>query len=166
MNIASKARDIIINIVDLFYPIFSRFLSRETFLYLVCGGGNMVLDLVLYFISYNFILHKQILDLGFVAISPHITAFIMSFSITFPLGFLLAKYITFSQSDLKGHIQLFRYGVTVVMCILLNYVFLKLFVEYFHWYPTVSKAIATVIIAIYSYLSQKHYTFRQTRIEV
>lgn len=166
MNIASKARDIIINIVDLFYPMFSRFLSRETFLYLVCGGGNMVLDLLLYFVSYNFILHKQILDLGFVAISPHITAFIMSFSITFPLGFLLAKYITFSQSDLKGHIQLFRYGVTVVMCILLNYVFLKLFVEYFHWYPTVSKAVATVIIAIYSYLSQKHYTFRQTRIEV
>jgi len=161
MTIASKARDIIISIVDLFYPLFSRFLSRETFLYLVCGGGNMVLDLLLYFVSYNFILQKQILDLGFVAISPHITAFIMSFSITFPLGFLLAKYITFSQSDIKGHIQLFRYGVTVVMCILLNYVFLKLFVEYFHWYPTISKAIATVVIAIYSYLSQKHYTFKQ-----
>ena len=161
MTIVSKARDFINNIVDLFYPWFSRFLSRETFLYLVCGGGNMVLDLILYFVSNNFILHKQILDLGFVAISPHIAAFMMSFSITFPLGFLLAKYITFSQSDLRGHIQLFRYGVTVVMCILLNYVFLKLFVEYFHWYPTISKAIATVVIAIYSYLSQKHYTFKQ-----
>ena len=161
MNIVSKARDIIINIVDWFYPWFSWFLSRETFLYLVCGGGNMVLDLLLYFVSYNFILHKQILELGFVAISPHITAFIMSFCITFPLGFLLAKYITFSQSDMRGRIQLFRYGVTVVMCILMNYVFLKLFVEYFHWYPTISKAIATVIIAVYSYLSQKHYTFKQ-----
>ena len=121
----------------------------------------MVLDLLLYFISYNFILHKQILDLGFVAISPHITAFLISFSITFPLGFLLAKYITFSQSVIKGSVQLFRYGVTVFMCIFLNYVFLKLFVEQFHWYPTISKAVATVIIAIYSYLSQKHYTFRQ-----
>jgi len=161
MIIASKARDIIVCIVDWFYPYFSRFLSRETFLYLVCGGGNMVLDLLLYFISYNFILHKQILDLGFVAISPHITAFLISFSITFPLGFLLAKYITFSQSVIKGRIQLFRYGVTVFMCIFLNYVFLKLFVEQFHWYPTISKAVATVIIAIYSYLSQKHYTFRQ-----
>jgi len=161
MIIASKTRDIIVCIVDWFYPYFSRFLSRETFLYLVCGGGNMVLDLLLYFISYNFILHKQILDLGFVAISPHITAFLISFSITFPLGFLLAKYITFSQSVIKGSVQLFRYGVTVFMCIFLNYVFLKLFVEQFHWYPTISKAIATVIIAIYSYLSQKHYTFRQ-----
>ncbi|HEY3389025.1 MAG TPA: GtrA family protein [Prolixibacteraceae bacterium] len=161
MSFASKVRDIIIRIVDLFYPWFSRFLSRETFLYLVCGGGNMALDLLLYFISYNFILQKQILHLGFVAISPHITAFLISFCITFPLGFLLAKYITFSQSNLKGHIQLFRYGVTVVMCIFLNYTFLKLFVEYFHWYPTISKGVATIIIAIYSYLSQKHYTFRK-----
>ena len=126
MNIASKARNIVITIVDWFYPYFSRFLSRETFLYLVCGGGNMVLDLLLYFISYNFILHKQILDLGFVAISPHITAFIISFCITFPLGFLLAKYITFSQSDLRGRIQLFRYGITVVICILMNYVLSRL----------------------------------------
>ena len=161
MIIVSKARDVINNIIDWFYPYVSRYLSRETFLYIVCGGGNMVLDLLLYFVCYNFILHKQIIDLGFIAISPHISAFMMSFCITFPLGFLLAKYITFTQSDLKGHIQLFRYAVTVVMCILLNYVFLKLFVEYFHWYPTISKAVATVIIAIYSYLSQKHYTFKQ-----
>ena len=162
MIIASRARAIIVGIADRFYPWFSRHLSRETFLYLVCGGGNTVLDLLLYFISYNFILNKQILDLGFVAISPHITAFLISFSITFPLGFLLAKYITFSQSDLRGHAQLFRYGVTVVICILMNYVLLKLFVEQFHWYPTISKAVATVIIAIYNYLSQKHFTFRQT----
>ena len=165
MAVARKIRDVIVYILDWFYPWFSRYLSRETFLYLACGGGNMVFDLFLYFISYNFILHKQIVDFGFVAVSPYILAFIMSFCITFPLGFLLAKYITFTQSDLRGRIQLFRYGVTVVTCILLNYVFLKLFVEYFHWYPTISKSIATVIIAIYSYLSQKHYTFKQKRIK-
>lgn len=161
MAVAKKIRDVIVYILDWFYPWFSRYLSRETFLYLACGGGNMVFDLFLYFISYNFILHKQIIDFGFVAVSPYILAFIMSFCITFPLGFLLAKYITFTQSNLRGRIQLFRYGVTVVTCILLNYVFLKLFVEYFHWYPTISKSIATVIIGLYSYLSQKHYTFRQ-----
>jgi len=99
-------------------------------------------------------------ELGFVAISPHIAAFIMSFCITFPTGFLLNKYITFTQSDLRGHVQLFRYGVTVLMCIILNYLFLKLFVEFFGWYPTISKTITTVIVAIYSYFSQKHYTFK------
>jgi putative flippase GtrA len=160
MIIASKVRNIIIHIVDWFYPYFSRFIPRETFLYLACGGGNTVLDILLYFLFYNYVLDKQMLVLGFITISPHIAAFMMSFCITFPLGFLLAKYITFSQSDLRGRVQLFRYGVTVVMCIMLNYLFLKLFVEYFGWYPTISKTITTFLVAIYSYFSQKHYTFK------
>lgn len=162
MIIASKVRDFIVKIIDWVYPPFSRIIPHETFVYLVCGGGNTLLDIILYFISYNFILDKEMLNLGFITISPHIAAFMMSFCITFPLGFLLAKYITFSQSDIRGRIQLFRYGVTVVMCILLNYVFLKLFVEIFHWYPTLSKIATTVIVAVYSYLSQKHYTFKKS----
>lgn len=160
MVIASKVRNVIVKVADWFYPLFSRFMPRETFLYLMCGGGNTVFDIFLYFIFYNFVLQKHIVELGFVAISPHIAAFIMSFCITFPTGFLLNKYITFTQSDLRGHVQLFRYGVTVLMCIILNYLFLKLFVEIFGWYPTISKTITTVIVAIYSYFSQKHYTFK------
>jgi putative flippase GtrA len=84
----------------------------------------------------------------------------MAFCITFPTGFFLSKYITFSQSDLRGRIQLFRYGITVLMCILLNYIFLKIFVEYFGWYPTLSKIITTLIVVVYSYFSQKYFTFR------
>jgi len=155
-----KVRSIILSIIDIFYPYFSRFLPRETFVYAVCGGGNTVLDIFLYFIFYNFVLDKQMVELGLVTISPHIAAFMLSFCITFPLGFLLAKYITFTQSDLRGRVQLFRYGVTVGMCILFNYAFLKLFVEVFGWYPTASKVVTTILVAIYSYLSQKHYTFK------
>ena len=160
MIIASKVKEFIVTLAEWFYPPFSRILSRQTYLYLVFGGGNTVLDIFLYFIFYNFVLDKQILDLGFVSISPHIAAFVLAFCITFPLGFLLAKYITFTQSDLKGRVQLFRYGLTVAMCILQNYLFLKLFVEIFGWYPTVSKMITTAIVAVYSYISQKHFTFK------
>ena len=53
----------------------------------------------------------QIVHLGFVAISPHIAAFLIVFPMTFTSGFLLAKYVTFTASELKGRIQLFRYGL-------------------------------------------------------
>jgi putative flippase GtrA len=33
-------------------------------------------------------------------------------------------------------------------------------VQYFHFYPTISKIFATVIIVTFSFLSQKHFTFR------
>lgn len=93
-------------------------------------------------------------------ISAHVAAFLISFSISFPLGFSLAKYIVFTESNLRGRVQLFRYALLVGMCFLLNYVFIKLFVEYFHWFPTISKIVTTVIVAIFSYVSQRNFTFK------
>jgi putative flippase GtrA len=153
-------RDLIIRIVDWFYFPFLHFIPREIFRYAATGGVNTLFDLLFYFIFYRYILDKQIVDLGFVAISPHIAAFLMVFPITFLSGFILAKYVTFSASELRGRIQLFRYGVTVFGAIILNYVFLKLFVEYFGWYATFSKGVTTVIVVMYSYLSQRYFSFK------
>jgi putative flippase GtrA len=150
----------IIAIIDWLYRPFEKFIPAETFRYAICGGSNTAFDIVLYFINYNFILQKKILHLKYFSISPYIAAFLMAFCITFPTGFFLSKYITFSQSDLKGRIQLFRYGVTVLMSILLNYVFIKIFVEYGGLYPTFSKILTTGIVVVYSYFSQKYFTFR------
>ncbi|HUW06728.1 MAG TPA: GtrA family protein [Williamwhitmania sp.] len=153
-------RNWIIAIIDWFYKPFRKYIPLETFRYAACGGGNMVLDTILYFISYNFILKKEPVDLGFTTVAPHIAAFIMAFCISFPTGFLLNKYITFIQSELKSKIQLFRYGVIVVGSILFNFVLLELFVEYFDFYPTPSKMLTTAIIVVFSYFSQKYYSFK------
>jgi putative flippase GtrA len=157
-------RDLIIRAVDWFYFPFLHFVPREIFRYAFTGGLNTFFDLILYFIFYRYVLDKQLVDLGFVAISAHIAAFIMVFPITFLSGFILAKYVTFSASELRGRIQLFRYGVTVFGAIILNYVFLKLFVEYFGWYATLSKAVTTVIVVMYSYLSQRYFSFKTARL--
>jgi putative flippase GtrA len=153
-------RNLIIKFIDFFYFPAFRYIPREVFRYAFTGGVNTLFDLFLYFIVYKFILDKQIVDIGFVAISPHIAAFLIVFPITFSSGFILAKYVTFRASDLKGRIQLFRYGVTVTGSILLNYVFLKLFVEYLGWYATVSKGVTTVIVVVYSYISQRYFSFK------
>jgi putative flippase GtrA len=57
-------------------------------------------------------------------------------------------------------VQLFRYFLLVVMCVFLNYIFIKLFVEHLHLYPTVSKMLTTVIVISFSYLTQKNFTFK------
>lgn len=151
---------LIISLIDFFYPLFKRVIPINTFRYLACGAVNVTLDIGLFFIFYNFIYHKQILHLKFFSFQPHIAAFISSFFITFPVGFLLSKYIVWTSSKVKGHVQLFRYFVIIMMNFLLNYIFLKLFVEYFHIYPTISKMMTIAIVIIFSYLSQKHFTFK------
>lgn len=135
----------------------------RTFRYAVCGGSNMLLDIFVYYISYNFILHKQILDLGFIAFKPHIAALWMAFIVSFPVGFLLSKYVVFTTSELKGRVQLFRYILIVAVNLVLNYAFLKTLVEYFNFYPTIARIFTTCIIVMFSFLSQKHFTFKERK---
>ena len=157
-------RDIIIRIIDWFYFPFMRVVPIEIFRYAVTGGANTFFDIFLYFIFYRYVLQMQIVHFGFLAISPHIAAFLMVFPITFTSGFLLAKYVTFTASELRGRIQLFRYGVAVAGSIMLNYVFLKFFVEFVGLYAIMSKAITTVIVVVYSYILQRFFSFRTGRL--
>lgn len=151
-------------IIDFFYPPFSRYFTKQQFRYAACGGGNTAFSLLLYPILYNFILKKEILYLGFIAISPHIAALCISFCITFPTGFLLNRYVVFQGSYLRKRTQAFRYFLVAMCCLLFNYVFLKLFVELWGWYPTPSQYLTTVIITVFSYLSQKHFSFKTQKI--
>ena len=146
--------------IDFFYPPFRKFIPIQTFRYLACGGSNTLLDIFVYFISYNFILHKQNFVWGPLVISPYIMAFIMSFTVSFPTGFFLMRNVVFHDSNLHGRVQLFRYFLLVVVCIFINYVSLKVLVENFHIYPTIAKIITTFIVVCFSYLTQRNYTFK------
>jgi putative flippase GtrA len=151
----------VISLLDYLYLPFRKFIPIQTFRYIACGGGNTFLDIFLFFISYNFILQKQVVHLGTIAISPHIMAFIISFAVSFPTGFYLNRNIVFTGSTLRGRVQLFRYLLLVVICIILNYVFIKLFVEQFHIYPTVAKILTTFIVISFSYITQRNFTFKR-----
>ena len=151
---------LVISAIDFFYPPFRKLMPQQTFRYIACGGGNTLLDVVIYFLSYNYILKKQNLHTSFVVISPYIAAFLIAFVVSFPTGFYLNRYVVFTGSTLRGRVQLFRYFLLVVICIILNYIFIKLFVEQFHFYPTVSKIFTTIIVVSFSFLTQKHFTFK------
>jgi putative flippase GtrA len=159
-----RKRDIagtfVTHIIEWFYPPFRKFLPPETFRYAATGGINLAIDIFLYFLVYNFVLKKEIVHLGFIAISPHIAAFLIVFPITFFTGFALAKYVTFTTSSLKGKTQLFRYAISVGGSIILNYLLLKLFVEGFYFWPTIAKMATTVFVVTYSYLIQRYFTFK------
>ncbi len=146
--------------IDLFYFIFRPFLPLDTYRYAVCGGGNLVFDIFLYFVFYNFIFAKQNVDLYFVVLSPHIASLFAVFPITFTTGFLLNRYITFSDSNLPWKTQFFRYFMVGMGALILNYVLMKLLVDFLGFYPTPSRLLTVVITVGYSYLSQKKFSFK------
>ncbi len=164
VSLAKHIRLIIIQVIDYFYAPFQKFIPLETFRYAATGGFNTVLDITLYFICYNFVVDKRVIDLQIVSISPHIAAFLIVFPVTFFTGFLFAKFITFTNSPIRGRVQLIRYMISVSGSIFLNYFFLKVLVEFGGLWPTLAKVITTGIVVIYSYFAQKFFTFKTTNL--
>ena len=78
-----RLSELIIRFIDWFYhrPV-SALLPRQTFRYAVCGGANVVFGWGCYFLLYNFVLDKELLDLGFIAVSPHVAAMLIVFPLT------------------------------------------------------------------------------------
>jgi putative flippase GtrA len=157
---------LIVGILDIFYPLFQKIMNKRTYHYLACGGGNTLLALFLYYYAYHNILDKQNLSLGFIEFKPHIGAFIISFIITFPIGFLLSRFVVWHESNLPWKIQLSRHLLFVGISTILNYFLLKLFVELFDWWPMPSQILTTIIIVILSYITQKHFTFKTVKEEI
>ena len=154
---------LISSVIDFFYPPFRKYMTLQFFRYGVSGVANMAFDLVLYFLVYNFVLKHQMLHLGFVTLSSHIASLLLVFPVSSFSGFLLQKYVTFTSSDLRGHVQLFRYAMVIAANLLINYLGLKLLVDIIGFFPTPSKLIVTVLTTIFSYFSQKKFTFKSPK---
>ena len=153
---------IITQAIDLLYlPLFSGVISLPIFRYGVCGVLNMALDAMWYFVIYHFIVCKQYVDFGFVVVSPHILSLIILFPITFFTGFWLNRNVAFRVEKFAYQGQLVRYLFSVVGSILLNYVFMKLLVEWVNVWPTPAKMMTTVICTVYSYLMGRYFTFKE-----
>ena len=96
-------------LIDFFYVRpFSAILSKQMFRYAACGGGNMLLDLVWYYVIYHYVVAERFIDLGIVVVSPHVASLIVVFPITFLTGFWLNRNVAFCATQVGSGGQLVR----------------------------------------------------------
>ncbi len=150
----------IIAFIDFFYRPFKKLMPEQTFRYAVCGLTNTILGLFIYYIGFHFIFDKENFNAGIIVFKPHNASLFLSGCVSFTFGFILNKFLVFCDSYLRGRIQLFRYFLSFILNLIINYFVLNLFVEYFHVEPFLSQVIATIIVIGISYLTQKHFTFK------
>jgi len=146
--------------IDFFYPPFQKIVTSQFFRYGVCGAANTVFSWVLYWFLFNFVIKQQEFHILFLTFKPHTAAFFTQLPITFITGFWLSRYVSFSESELRGRTQIFRYLLIVISCILINYVGLKFFVEICGFWATPSQMLNTVITTILSFFAQKYFSFK------
>ncbi|MBR2400972.1 MAG: GtrA family protein [Tidjanibacter sp.] len=156
-----KTADRITHIIDLFYVApLRRLLPLQTFRYAVCGGVNLVFSWLLYALFYEVLLGFDYLNVGVAYVSRHTAALAVTFPLTLLSGYLLQSRISFKGSPLGDRKSSFRYAVTTFGSLAINYVCLKIFVEWMGVYATAAQVITSFITIIYSYLLQKYWTFR------
>ena len=148
--------------LDLFYPIVAKIFDKTTYYYAACGTGNLVLSWILFFLFYQFVFEKKLWHISFInfTCTPYTLSAFSCFIISFTLGFLMMKYVVFTQSELKGRIQLFRYGISAIITSSANWVLLKTFVEIFYFFPSLANVLSTCIVVVISYLIQRNFTFK------
>jgi putative flippase GtrA len=154
------ARDLVLPVIDFFYPPFKKIMGLQTFRYAVSGATNTALGYVVFYIAFKFVFHAKPVDLTFYVFEAHSAALLLAFCVCFPFGFFLMKYVVFSDSKMKGRVQLFRYLMIYLFNLGLNYILLRLFVESLRIYPTIAQVLTTVIIILFSYVAQRNFTFR------
>ena len=135
-------------------------MGLQTYRYAASGGINTAIGFIVFYISFKFIFREVPVDIGFMAFEAHSASLLVSFCFSFPLGFFLMKYVVFSDSNMKGKVQLLRYFFLYVFNLGLNYLLLKVFVESLKIYPVFAQMLTTAIIILFSYIAQRNFTFR------
>ncbi len=135
-------------------------MPQQTFRYAACGGFNVVLGFILFTIIFRMLEKMGVVHISNLAFEPHSVALFMSSCIVFIVGFTLNKYVVFTASNLRGRIQLFRYFLSFISNLAINYVLLTLLVKYFGLYPVLAQIIVTAIVVVLSYFTQQYFTFK------
>ncbi len=153
-------KDNIHSFLDVFYPLFRRFMPLETFRYAACGGINTLFGLAVFYCSIRWVFPEDVVHFGYFAFESYSASLMISGFSSFCLGFILNKYIVFIGSNLKGRIQLFRYFLSFAFNLLLNWVLLKFLVESLSLDAFLGQLMTTAVVITASYFSQKHFSFK------
>lgn len=132
----------------------------QTFRYAACGGSNAVMGFFIFVTCHKYVFKEEQFDIGLYAFKSYNAALFVSTCFSFVMGFTLNKYIVFTTSNLKGHIQLFRYSLSLLLNLAINYFLLNFFVQYLNLDAVLAQIITTILIIGISYISQSYFTFK------
>jgi len=136
-------------------------LENKIVRYFFSAGIATGVDVMVYFLAFNFIYEKQ--DIHFfnlVTLSAPTGSLILSYTCGLVTNFLITKYLVFTESDLRGIHQLARYIVVALLILILNYFFMSFLIKGLGWFPTISRVISALTIGLLSFVIHKFYSFK------
>ncbi len=148
--------------LDFFYPLVSKIFDKTTYYYAVAGSTNLVLGWVLFWVLDHWVINNKTVELPLFEHPVHsytvIAALCGMFSFLF--GFTMMRFVVFVESQLKGHVQFFRYGLSALISATVNWLLIKLMVDTLAWNASLCNVFASVVVVTISYFLQRKFSFR------
>jgi putative flippase GtrA len=139
-------------------------LRNKVVRYFFSAGTATVVDVGVYFTTYNYVLRKtDIPFIGPLVLTAPMLSLVVSYSCGLVTNFVITRWLVFSESDLRKRDQLFRFIQVALFVLFLNYLFMKLLVQGLEWYPTISRITSALSIGVLSYLFHKNYSFKNSQ---
>ncbi|MEP7265266.1 MAG: GtrA family protein [Bacteroidota bacterium] len=141
--------------------MIKKLLASKVFRYFLSAGVATWVDILVYFIAFNYIYEKQDVNLfSKFVISAPTAALALSYTAGLLTNFFITKYIVFKESDLETHKQLFRYVLVAMVVLVLNYIMMRLLIRKLDWYPTIARAVSAISIGMFSFVVHKSFSFK------
>jgi len=138
-------------------------INNKVVRYIFSAGMATMVDVVVYFLFFNFIFLKSdqsIFDL--LTLSAPTASLAISYSAGLMTNFLITKYLVFTESDLRGIHQLLRYILVAILILALNYLLMSFLIKTLDWYPTIARIFSALSIGCLSFIIHKFYSFRKS----
>lgn len=137
----------------------SKLLKSKAILYLFAAGTATIVDISIYFVSYNFLFKKEdIRFLNYILSSPSVSL-VISYSCGLLVNFSLSKFLVFKESEVRTHKQFFRFVMVALLVFIANYYLLNFLVRTLDWYPTIGRTVSALLIGVLSFISHKTFSF-------
>ena len=148
--------------LDLFYPLVSKIFDKTTYYYAVAGSTNLVLGWVLFWVLDHWVINSKTVELPLFEHPVHSYTVIAAVCgvFRFLFGFLMMRYVVFTESQLKGRVQFFRYGLSALISATVNWILIKLMVDTFALNASLCNVFASVGVVTISYFLQRKFSFR------
>jgi putative flippase GtrA len=144
--------------------LLARLLQSKIFRYFLSAGLATWVDIVVYFLAYNYVYIKTDIDfLGLMVISAPTASLMLSYTAGLITNFTVTKFLVFNESELETHKQLFRYVLVAVGVLGLNYMMMSFLIRSLEWFPTVARAFSALSIGVLSFVVHRSFSFKVQR---
>ena len=148
--------------LDIFYPLVSKLMDKTTYYYAVAGSTNLVLGWLMFALLDLYVFQNNIITLPLFDHPVHSYTVVAGICAVFSFlfGFTMMRYVVFTESQLKGRVQFFRYGLSALISATVNWILIKLMVDTFAWNATLCNVFASVVVVTISYFLQRKFSFK------